>query len=83
MSAADELAGVNSLEETAAFLRIEPHKLKRFAQARKIGSLKQGVTYTFTREAIEAYVKANLTPATPPNAWGFTDASARRLGRAS
>lgn len=83
MSALEELAGINSLEETAAFLRIEPAKLKRFAQARKIAHVKQGATYTFTNEAVDAYVNANITPATPPNAWGFTDASARRLSRRS
>ena len=80
MSALTELAGVNSLEETAAFLKITPAKLKRYAQARKIAHNKQGVTYTFTAEDVDAYVKANRTPATPANPWGFTDASARRLG---
>lgn len=77
-----DLDDVNTVEQTAAYLKIEVQALRRFANAGKIGSLKQGRTLTFTREAIEAYVESNTKLAAPANPWALTDASLRKIRRA-
>ena len=81
MSALDD---VNTLEDTAAHLKIEPAKLRRLVNQKRIACLKQGNRLTFPRAAILTYVEANTIAATPPNMHGLTDASARRIrGRAA
>jgi hypothetical protein len=72
-----------TLEEAAAVLRITPLVLSKLANGSrpKIGSLKIGRTRVFPAAVIETYIEANTTPAAPPNPWGFTDASAKRLRR--
>lgn len=77
------LADINSLEETAEYLRIEVPILRRLTvgPTPKISFLRIGRTLTFTREGIEAYVEANITKAAPPHPFGLSSASARRLSR--
>lgn len=75
-----QLEDNSTLEEAAAYLRIAPTVLATMARTKKIGSLKIGKRLVFPRDVIEAYVAANTTPALRPNAFGLTDASARRLG---
>ncbi|TFC00252.1 MULTISPECIES: helix-turn-helix domain-containing protein [unclassified Cryobacterium] len=78
-----ELDDINSLEQAAEYLKIEPTKLRRLVSQRKIAYLKQGNKITFPRAAIEAYVTANTTqlPEAPPNPWGLTESSLRRVQR--
>ena len=87
MSALDDvntLEDVNSQDATAAYLKIEPEKLRRLVNQKRIACLKQGNRLTFPRAAILTYVEANTIAATPPNMHGLTDASARRIrGRAA
>lgn len=73
------LEDINSAEQTADYLKISVDALKRLAYQKKIGSLKQGRTLTFPRAVVEAYVEANVSPATPANPFGLTDASLRRV----
>lgn len=77
------LEDVNSLDQTAAYLKVTPKVLGNMARARKIGSLKQGMVRVFPRAVIEAYVEANTIPATPPNPHGLTDAALRRVTKAA
>jgi hypothetical protein len=73
------LEDVNSLEGTAAYLKISnPDILRRMARNRKIGYLKQGAKYIFTREVIETYLANNTIPQDAPKT-GMTDSSRRRL----
>ena len=76
-----ELEDISTLEQAAAYLKIEPTKLRRLVHQRKIAVLKQGHTLTFPRSALEAYVLANTTnlPATPPNPWGLTPGALRNV----
>lgn len=76
-----QLQDVNSLEETAEYLRISPTVLKNLARSQKIGSLKQGRAITFPRKVIEAYIAGNTIEQAGPNPWGLTDASLRRSRR--
>jgi excisionase family DNA binding protein len=79
------LNDVSTLEEAAAYLRIAPQTLRRMTlgPTPKIGFLKQGRTLTFPRAALEQYVEDNTRAATPPNPFGLTDASLRRVRRSS
>ncbi|WP_166788709.1 helix-turn-helix domain-containing protein [Cryobacterium sp. HLT2-28] len=74
-----ELDDINTIEQTAEYLKIETTKLRRLVNQKKIAFLKQGHVLTFPRAAVEAYVESNTTAAIPPNTWGLTDASARRI----
>lgn len=76
----DSLDDVNSIEQAAAYLKIDETKLRRLVYQQKIGSLKSGRTLTFPRAALEAYVEKYQTAALPGNPHGLTDASWRRLG---
>lgn len=73
------LNDVNTLEETADYLRIKPDLLARLARRKEIASLKQGLHLTFTREGIEEYKKTHETPALAPNPFGLSPRSAARL----
>jgi len=73
------LNDVNSLEETAEYLKIgNPDILRRMARTRRIGYLKQGAKYVFTRDVIETYLSNNTIPQDAPKT-GMTDSSRRRL----
>lgn len=74
-----QLHDVNTLEEAAAYLRLTPRKLRELARSKRIGSLKEGRSWLFTREVITTYLKGNTQEQAAPNPWGLTDASARRL----
>lgn len=76
---APELAEVNSLEETAEYLRITPNVLVNMARQGKIGSLKIGRTWTFPRTDVEAFVEKNRRQADAANAWNLTPSSLRRV----
>jgi excisionase family DNA binding protein len=73
------LDAINSIEETAAFLKLTEYQVKQLAYNGKLGYIKSGRTRTFPREAIEAYVEANKVAPTPPNPHGLTDSSLRRV----
>jgi hypothetical protein len=72
-----------TLEQTAAILGIEAAAVTRLATGArpKIGSLKIGRVRVFPPDVVEAYIETNTTQAAPPNPWGLTDTSARRLRR--
>ena len=78
-----ELDDINTLEQAAAYLKIEPTKLRRLVNQWKIAFLKQGHRLTFPRVALEAYVQTNTTnlPAPPPNPWGLTPGALRNVQR--
>lgn len=75
------LSDVNSLDETAAYLRLTPAKLRALARTKRIGSLKEGRTWLFTREVITKYLADNTREQAAPNPWGLTDAALRRNRR--
>ena len=75
----DDLDDFNDLETTAKYLKLPETVLLSMARRQVIGSLKQGRTRTFPREAIAAYAKAHTTEALPSNPFGLTNTSARRL----
>jgi hypothetical protein len=77
------LDDVNSLLETADYLKMTTRKLASLATGRapKIGSIKQGRTRTFPRSAIEAYIEANTIAPGPSNPHGLTDGALRNLNR--
>lgn len=72
-----------TLEQAAHIIGIEPASLTRLATGArpKIGSLKIGRSRVFPPAVIKAFIETNTTLAAPPNPWGLTDASARRLER--
>ncbi|PXA71859.1 helix-turn-helix domain-containing protein [Cryobacterium arcticum] len=74
-----DLDDINTAEQAAAYLKIEPSKLRRLVYQQKIGYLRSGRTLTFPRAAIEAYVETYQTAALPGNPYGLTDASWRRI----
>lgn len=76
-----ELRDINTLEETAAYLRITERLLRSLATQHKIGYLKQGRAYSFPRSAVEAYVASNTAPVVQAHPFGLTNRSARRLSR--
>lgn len=80
MSHLDE---VSSLEEAAAYLKMEPTKLRRLAVQRKVGCIRAGRQVLFPRAAIEAYVKENTVEAAPlsVNRYGISDSAYQRLLR--
>ncbi|MCU1440005.1 MAG: DNA-binding protein [Rhodoglobus sp.] len=75
------LEDINTLEQTAEYLKITPTVLIGLARAGKIGALKQGRVWTFPRTAIAEYIEANTTPMRPANPFGLTDRSWQRLQR--
>jgi len=76
-----QLNDVNSLDEAAAYLRLTPTKLRELARTKRIGSLKEGRTWLFTREVITRYLADNTQEQAAPNPWGLTNASLRRVRR--
>jgi hypothetical protein len=77
------LTPILSLAEAAAHLKLTEHQLTRLATGPrpKIGSLVLGRVRVFPLNVIEEFVVAATTPAAPPNPWGLTDASLRRVQR--
>ena len=75
------IAAVLSLEEAAAYLRIDVPRLLRISTGPrpKVASIKEGNSRTYRLSALEAYLEAHETPAAPPNPWGLTDASHKRM----
>ena len=76
MTALDD---VNTVDEAAAYLKVQPAALVRLARTHKISYLKSGRALTFTRDALEAYTKAHEVPAVAANPFGLTDASTKRV----
>ena len=76
---------VLTLEEAAEYLRIDVARLVRISTGPrpKVGSIKEGNSRTYRLSALEAYLEAHETPAAPPKSWGMTDATARRVRRAT
>jgi len=76
---------VFTLEEAAEYLRIDVPRLLRISTGPrpKVASIKEGNSRTYRLSALEAYLEAHETPAAPPNPWGMSDASARRVRRAT
>lgn len=79
-----ELDDVNSLAETAAYLKFTEPKVVQLAQARKLAGIKEGRTWIFPRQAITDYLEQNLTQVVPDsNPWGLTDRSLARARRSA
>ena len=78
-------ADILTLEEAAQYLRIEVPRLVRISTGPrpKVASIKEGNSRTYRLSALEAYLEAHETPAAPPNPWGMSDATARRMRRAT
>ena len=76
---------VFTLEEAAEYLRIDVPRLLRISTGPrpKVASIKEGNSRTYRLSALEAYLEAHETPAAPPNPWGMSDATARRMRRAT
>lgn len=74
-----ELDDVNTVEQAAAYLKVTPPTVRGLASKKRIGHLKTGRVLTFTREALEEYVRLHQVAPVAPNPFGLTDASARRL----
>jgi excisionase family DNA binding protein len=74
---------ISSLEEAAAYLKVEPAKLRRLALQKKISCIRAGRQYLFPRAAVEAYVKRNTLEAVPDSGhrYGLSDTAYRRLLR--
>jgi excisionase family DNA binding protein len=74
---------VSSLEEAAAYLKIEPAKLRRLALHKKIAYIRAGRQYLFPRDAIDAFVTENSVEAVPlqVNRYGLADSAYQRLLR--
>ena len=73
------LADVNSVNEAAEYLRVQPPALVRLARTNKFAYLKSGRTLTFTRDALEKYTSTHEVPAAAANPFGLTDSSTRRV----
>lgn len=73
------LEDVNSLDATAEYLKLSTTKLVRLARSLRIGHVKDGHDYTFTRAHIDAYVKAHTINPLPANPHGLTASSTRRI----
>jgi len=74
------LNDINSLEETAAYLKIDnPDILRRMARAKKIGFIKQGAKYVFPRDVVLTYIEKNTVTQTMPHPSGMTESSLKRL----
>ncbi|UAJ78360.1 helix-turn-helix domain-containing protein [Leifsonia sp. ZF2019] len=78
-----ELEDINTIEQTAAYLKLTETKVAELARTHRLAGIKEGRTWTFPRPAIEAYVEANTTTAVQGNPWGLTDASLRRVRRSA
>lgn len=80
-----DLEPVLSLSEAAAHLHITEAQLKRLSQgaAPKIGSLKQGRILVYPVSAVQAYIDTHTTQPAPPNPFGLTDASLKRVRRSA
>ncbi|WP_165791116.1 helix-turn-helix domain-containing protein [Cryobacterium zongtaii] len=73
------LDDVNSMEQAAAYLKVDEAKIRRLVYQQKIGCLKSGRALTFPRAALEAYVERYQTAALPANPHGLSDAGLRRV----
>jgi excisionase family DNA binding protein len=76
-----ELDDINTVEQTAEYLKLTEYQVKQLAYKGKLGYIKAGNTRTFPREAIEAYVEANTTRALPLPPHGLTERSWQRVQR--
>ena len=76
-------AEILTLEEAAAYLRIDVPRLVRISTGPrpKVASIKEGNSRTYRLAALELYAESNETKAAPANPWGMNDASTRRIRR--
>lgn len=74
-----DLPDVNSLEETAEYLRVGVPQLRGLVRRKQIGFLQTGRVITFTRDDITAYIESHRTAPVIANPFGLTESSARRL----
>ena len=76
---------VFTLKEGAEYLRIDFARLRRISTGPrpKVASILEGNSRTYRLSALEAYLEAHESPAAPPNPWGMSDATARRVRRAT
>lgn len=80
-TAASCLRDVNTLAETAAYLRLSERKVAQMARAGKIGGIQEGRTWIFPREAIRAYIERNSPALATSGAAPSAPVSPRRPGR--
>ena len=76
---------VFTLKEAAEYFRIDVARLRRISTGPrpKIASINEGNSRTYRLSALEADLEAHESPAPPPNPWGMSDATARRVRRAT
>jgi excisionase family DNA binding protein len=76
-----DLADVNTVAETAAYLRQSENKVKEMARSRRLAGIKEGRTWTFTREAIRDYITRNSPVVVPTGSAPVAPVPPRRQGR--
>jgi excisionase family DNA binding protein len=74
-----QLEDINTIEEVAEYLRLQPRKVADMARQKRIGSVKEGLVVTITREDVLEYLSSNRRAPLPANPFGLTDASLRRV----
>lgn len=75
-----QLADVNTLAETSCYLRLTERKVREMATNRRIAGIKEGRTWTFTREAIRDYIERN-SPVALAGVAPTAPVPPRRVGR--
>lgn len=76
-----DLEDINTLEQTAEYLKLTEYQVKQLVSNGKIGSMKVGRARLFPKASIEAFVKANTTEPTPPPPHGLTPRAWQNLQR--
>lgn len=74
-----ELDDVNSVDQTAAYLKLDRRKVQELARTKKLAGIKEGRSWIFPRAAILAYVEQHTTKAAPANPWGLTERGAANI----
>lgn len=74
------LADVNTIDETAAYLRLKPSKVAEMLRSKKLAGIKEGRTWIVPREAITTYLARNA-PALPAGHAPTEPVKPRRAGR--
>jgi excisionase family DNA binding protein len=74
-----QIEDVNTIEQVAEYLHLQPRKVADMARQKRIGSVKEGRVVTITREDVLEYLASNRRSPLPANPYGLTDASLRRI----
>jgi len=76
---------VYTIDEAAELLRVAPSRVRALTKgpAPKLGFIPSGRTVTIPESAIDLYIQTYKVDATPPNQFGLTAASARRIRKSA